>query len=96
MFKYGFQALVQNQYRYKIDCGPMVGQCDILTYKYNFPEEFWLNLVLLAAIGIFYRCVALLVMQLVSTPKRVHLEKTGEPQPPVLSKSQEVAISSLD
>lgn len=74
MFKFGFQALVQNQYRDPIDCGPPLGQCDILTAKYNFPEPFWLNLLLLGLIGIVYRCLALLFMHLVSNPKRVHLE----------------------
>lgn len=94
MFKYGFQAFVQNQYRYPIDCGP-IGKCDLLTTKYNFPEEFWLNLLLLAVIGVFYRCIALLIMQLVSTPKRVHLVKEdSEPLTPV--KSMEVAISAVD
>lgn len=38
MFKYGFQALVQNQYRSPIDCGPRLGMCDILQTKYQFPE----------------------------------------------------------
>lgn len=30
MFKYGFQALVTNQYRAPIDCGPGIGMCNIL------------------------------------------------------------------
>jgi len=73
MFKYGFQALVTNQYRAPINCGEGIGYCDVLTEKYNFPEPFWLNLLLLAVIGIVYRCIALLVMYVVSNPKRVHL-----------------------
>jgi hypothetical protein len=72
MYKYGFQALLINQFQEPIDCGPPIGQCDILKLKYNFEEPFWLNLVVLAAIGIVLRFLALLVMHLVSNPKRVH------------------------
>jgi ABC-type multidrug transport system permease subunit len=31
MFKYGFQALITNNYRNPIDCGGKLGTCDILT-----------------------------------------------------------------
>jgi len=94
MFKYGFQAVVMNQYRAPINCGPGIGYCDVLTEKYNFPEPFWLNLVLLAAIGVVYRCIALLVMHLVSNPKRVHLEKTDD-EISIMSKSRQMLIQPV-
>jgi hypothetical protein len=78
MYKYGFQALLINQFQEPIDCGPPIGQCDILKLKYNFEEPFWLNLVVLGAIGIVLRLLALLVMHLVSNPKRVHLEEDAK------------------
>jgi hypothetical protein len=87
--------MVMNQYRTDIDCGPGIGQCNVLTEKYNFPEPFWLNLVLLAAIGFVYRCLALLVMHLVSNPKRVHLEKKDE-EITIMDKSRQILVQRVD
>jgi hypothetical protein len=42
--KYGFQAGIINNYPNNIDCGGTIGQCDILTTKYNFPVKYYLIL----------------------------------------------------
>ena len=72
-FKFGFQALIQNEYRGPVDCGNGV-YCDLLETKFKFTEPFWLNLLLLFLIGVAFRVAAWVSLYLISNPKKVVLE----------------------
>jgi len=76
MFKYGWQAYLQNNYRHDIVCADGT-TCNILTTKYMFHEAFWLNLVLMFVIGIAMRLVAFVALYFLSNPKRVILNRNN-------------------
>ena len=84
-FKYGFQALITNQYRSEVDCGNGV-YCNLLETRFRFPEGFWLNLVLLACIGAGFRIAAWIALYIISNPKRVVLD------PPKLNREEETNL----
>lgn len=68
MFRYGFEAMVYSQY----ENNPINFQG--ATYypigtNYNFAIPFWLDLVLMALIGLAIRALALFVMYKISNPK---------------------------
>lgn len=61
MFKYGYQAMVTNQFRSPIDCGDGVF-CDILETRFKFPDAQWLNYFLMAIIGAAFRLIAYIAL----------------------------------
>lgn len=77
MFKYGYQALVQNQYRHDVDCGNGT-DCNLLDEKFKFPQPFWLNLVLLFLIGFAFRVLGFIGLVIISNPQRIKLPMDGE------------------
>ena len=77
MFKYGYQAMVTNQYNHPIDCGDGV-YCDILETKFKFPEVNWVNYFLLFIIGLIFRVIAYYMLDWISNPKTVKIGKDNK------------------
>lgn len=91
-FKYGFQALITNQYRNPVDCGNGV-QCNILESRFSFPEKFWLDLTLMACIGVGFRILAWISLYIISNPKRVVLDP---PNTEVREEDSNVQIKAVE
>lgn len=68
MFRYGFEAMVYAQY----ENNPIMFNGSAyypIGKNYNFAIPFWLDLVLMAVLGVVIRLLALLAMFKISNPK---------------------------
>jgi hypothetical protein len=72
MFKYGYEAVINNQYNHLVDCGDGV-YCNLLDTKFKFKDPNWLNYFLLAVLGLAFRFVSYAALEIISSPKRIKL-----------------------